>query len=107
MRYGLRLWLLCLVTTGFLAGCGESSAPTSSRPESSPPESAVAASASPDGELLTNSIGMKLKLIPMGEFMMGSPADEAERDDDEGPVHKVGIAKGDIESQKGTLCFNG
>ena len=42
---------------------------------------------------ITNSIGMKLKLIPAGEFMMGSPADEAGRYDDEGPQHKVRITK--------------
>ncbi len=30
---------------------------------------------------LTNSIGMKLVLIPPGEFMMGSPESEADRDD--------------------------
>jgi len=40
-----------------------------------------------------NSIGMKLKLIPAGEFLMGSPADEADRSDDEGPQHKVRITK--------------
>ena len=38
-------------------------------------------------DFITNSVGMKLKLIPAGEFMMGSPADE------EGPVHRVRITK--------------
>ncbi len=42
---------------------------------------------------ITNSIGMKLTLIPAGEFMMGSPEDEADRSDDEGPQHKVRITK--------------
>ena len=46
-----------------------------------------------DKELITNSIGMKLKLIPAGEFMMGSPADEADRNNDEGPQHRVRITK--------------
>jgi formylglycine-generating enzyme required for sulfatase activity len=41
---------------------------------------------------ITNSIGMKLALIPPGEFMMGSPASEAERDDDE-TQHRVRITK--------------
>jgi len=40
---------------------------------------------------ITNIIGMKLRLIPAGEFLMGSPADEAEHGDDEGPQHKVRI----------------
>ncbi|MEZ6056946.1 MAG: SUMF1/EgtB/PvdO family nonheme iron enzyme [Planctomycetaceae bacterium] len=37
-----------------------------------------------DKTLLTNTLGMKLKLIPAGEFQMGSPVDEKDRDDDEG-----------------------
>ncbi len=41
---------------------------------------------------LTNSIGMKLVLIPPGEFLMGSPASEAERDSDE-TQHRVRITK--------------
>jgi formylglycine-generating enzyme required for sulfatase activity len=36
----------------------------------------------------TNRIGMKLKLIPPGEFMMGSTAEEQER-----PQHRVRITK--------------
>ena len=36
---------------------------------------------------VTNSLGMKLKLIPAGEFEMGSPASEADRDDDETQHH--------------------
>lgn len=43
-------------------------------------------------EDFTNSLGMKLKLIPAGEFMMGSPADEEGRDDDE-TQHRVRITK--------------
>jgi formylglycine-generating enzyme required for sulfatase activity len=38
---------------------------------------------------VVNSIGMRLVLIPPGTFWMGSPAEEPERFDDEGPVHKV------------------
>lgn len=44
-------------------------------------------------ELITNSIGMKLKLIPAGEFMMGSPDDESDRFENEGPQHRVRITK--------------
>ncbi len=35
------------------------------------------------GDSFTNSLGMTFNLIPAGTFMMGSPADEPERDSDE------------------------
>jgi formylglycine-generating enzyme required for sulfatase activity len=45
-----------------------------------------------DDPVITNSIGMKLALIPAGKFLMGSPPDEAERN--EGEVqHAVTITK--------------
>lgn len=40
-----------------------------------------------------NSIGMKLVLIPAGEFLMGSPDHEEDRDSDEGPQHIVRITR--------------
>jgi formylglycine-generating enzyme required for sulfatase activity/serine/threonine protein kinase len=46
------------------------------------------------GNIVTNSIGMKLVWIPAGEFMMGSPSNEQGRHSDEGPQHKVTISKG-------------
>ena len=42
---------------------------------------------------ITNSIGMKLRLIPPGEFMMGSPDSDRDARDDEKPQHKVKITK--------------
>jgi len=42
---------------------------------------------------ITNSIGMKLVLIPAGEFMMGSPEYDKDADADERPQHKVRITK--------------
>ncbi len=44
-------------------------------------------------KLLTNSLGLKLVLIPAGEFLIGSPEDEAERRVSEGPQHEVTIRK--------------
>lgn len=41
---------------------------------------------------LTNSVGMKLVLIPPGEFLMGSPESETERDDAE-KQHRVRITR--------------
>jgi len=40
-----------------------------------------------------NSIGMKLVLIPPGEFLMGTPDSEPGRDSDERPQHRVVITK--------------
>jgi len=49
---------------------------------------------SADQKTITNSIGMEFLLISSGEFDMGSPLNEAGRDDDdEGPVHNVTISK--------------
>ena len=41
---------------------------------------------------ITNSIVMKLRLIPAGEFMMGSPGMESDRSDNE-TQHRVSITK--------------
>ena len=57
------------------------------------PEMKVKPSAPASRDQITNSIGMKLRLIPAGEFMMGSPASEEGRSDDEGPQHRVQITK--------------
>ena len=42
---------------------------------------------------ITNSIGIKLKLIPAGEFLMGSPDDDREAGSDEKPQHRVQISR--------------
>jgi len=42
---------------------------------------------------LTNSIGMSLCLIPAGEFVMGSPESEKEREWNESPQHRVAISQ--------------
>ena len=42
----------------------------------------------------TNSIGMKLVHTKRGTFLMGSPAGEKGRDDDEGPTHRATISTG-------------
>ena len=47
---------------------------------------------SAEQKTITNSIGMKFVFIPAGEFDMGAPAGEKDRDDDEGPVHHVKIS---------------
>ena len=42
---------------------------------------------------ITNSIGMKLVLIPAGEFLMGSPEDDEDAEADEKPRHRVQITR--------------
>jgi formylglycine-generating enzyme required for sulfatase activity len=42
---------------------------------------------------VTNSIGMRLALIPAGRFTMGAPKDEVDRSADEGPQHEVEISR--------------
>ena len=42
---------------------------------------------------VTNSIGMKLVLIPSGEFIMGSPDSDKEAQADEKPQHPVRITR--------------
>jgi uncharacterized protein (TIGR02996 family) len=43
--------------------------------------------------ILENTVGMQFALIPPGRFLMGSPEDEAEREDDEAPLHEVAITR--------------
>jgi len=43
-------------------------------------------------EIITNSIGMELVLIPPGDFLMGSPEEEKDRRDDE-TLHRVRITE--------------
>ena len=40
-----------------------------------------------------NGITMEFVLIPAGEFDMGSPSTERDRDNDEGPVHRIKISR--------------
>jgi formylglycine-generating enzyme required for sulfatase activity len=42
---------------------------------------------------ITNSIGVKLVLIPTGEFLMGSPDSDKDAQDDEKPQHRVRITR--------------
>ena len=52
-----------------------------------------AAPAPKQDNIITNSIGMKLALIPAGEFLMGSPETDKDAQPDEKPQHKVKITK--------------
>jgi formylglycine-generating enzyme required for sulfatase activity len=47
----------------------------------------------PAPEIITNSIGMKLALIPAGVFLMGAPESDKDAEEHEKPQHKVRITK--------------
>ena len=51
----------------------------------------VAAAGMPTGKTHTNSLGMKLALIPAGEFVMGSPDSDEIALDREKPQHEVDL----------------
>lgn len=53
----------------------------------------LASGVQPVGPFFTNSLGMKFAWIPPGTFLMGSPENEAEREDNE-LQHKVTLSKG-------------
>lgn len=44
-------------------------------------------------QLADGSLGPEMALIPSGIYLMGSPVDEPERRDDEGPQHPVTLAR--------------
>lgn len=46
------------------------------------------------GAVVRNQMGMELAYVPAGSFMMGSPASEVGRSNDEGPHHQVTIRDG-------------
>src|SRR5271168_4117825 len=54
---------------------------------------ALASTAPEQAKLLTNSLGIKLVLIPAGTFQMGSAADEALHRLNELPSHEVAVTQ--------------
>jgi len=88
------LWSLLV---SFLLGCGMIRGAEKPQPDvEAATEKAVAAQKECSQRLrlpveITNSIGMKLKLIPEGEFLMGSPASERRGGDE--LQHRVQIAE--------------
>ena len=76
---------LAMQMLSVFAGCSRT--PDQSSPNQSSPES----NSSPK-ETITNSIGMKLVLMPKGTFTMGSPIEEKGRTEDE-QSHQVTISQ--------------
>jgi formylglycine-generating enzyme required for sulfatase activity len=67
--------------------------PSSDQKITSTPSATPIITPSFDKKTITNSFGMTFVQIPAGEFDMGSPSNEEGRNDDEGPIHRVKIAK--------------
>ena len=84
--------MLCLVVLPFVISCSGSS--ETNKAGISSESQSTSQDISPDNgmETITNSIGMKLVLIPKGTFMMGSPESEEIRRHDE-TQHQVTISK--------------
>ena len=71
----------------------EGALPAAPGPLTEPPMVAPAGEVVQAGEITTNSIGMKMVLIPAGEFLMGSPDSDNDASDDEKPQHRVKITR--------------
>ena len=103
--------VLCLMLVcGLLSGCGDDSTATGdgasadgsdpgmlgsvfgSSEEDAADASAETATTLKTGDVITNSVGMKLGVVPPGEFQMGSPMTEEKRSGDEAP-HRVRLTK--------------
>ncbi|HUT94607.1 MAG TPA: SUMF1/EgtB/PvdO family nonheme iron enzyme [Thermoguttaceae bacterium] len=67
--------------------------PAASRARIEPPTVSRAGDAVQAGAVIANSIGMKMVLMPAGEFMMGSPDSDPAGRDDEKPQHLVRITR--------------
>ncbi|HFQ91284.1 MAG TPA: formylglycine-generating enzyme family protein, partial [Chromatiales bacterium] len=62
-----------------------------------PPEWACEWGQDADGlyaDFAVDGIHQRMRWIPPGEFLMGSPPDESQRDDNEGPQHRVRFEEG-------------
>jgi formylglycine-generating enzyme required for sulfatase activity len=82
------LGLTCLAAYALVPGFGF--APT---PPPPPPPHLQRPTAPGDAKVITNTIGMKLVLIPAGTFEMGSPDSDEDAEDNEKPRHTVQITR--------------
>ena len=81
---GIILCLLIFVGNALINGNNVISSGSQNTAQTSSPQ---------NSDTYTNSIGMEFVKIPAGEFMMGAPLGEVSENYEEGPVHKVTLAK--------------
>ena len=88
------VWLFVLLLSGCsLSKNQDTGLKIEERPEEKTTEKKATAVTDANREVMTNSIGMQFKRIPEGSFLMGSPMDEKDREDDENPQHKVTLTQ--------------
>ena len=87
----LSLVLACLLALPMTGFAGSENQEEKQKPGEVIKEKPLA-TAEANSETFTNSIGMQLKLIPAGSFLMGSPESEQERKENE-IQHKVTLTK--------------
>jgi formylglycine-generating enzyme required for sulfatase activity len=94
-KRGLWIFLAVLVIfiIGLIATVVQREEPEYSPHDKAEPSRQPHSEAKP-GDIITNSIGMKLVYMPPDKFMMGSPPNEKGRYSDEGPQHRVEISRG-------------
>jgi formylglycine-generating enzyme required for sulfatase activity len=90
MKRSLSVWILVLAL-GILtiSSSGDCAEAVKTPKKLGPPRKAVKVAEDPNAEVITNSIGMKLRRIEPGSFMMGSEDEHLAGK----PVHKVNITK--------------
>ncbi len=90
-RAGRAIGVICIAAMGLAlaAATPPASTPATTLP-ATVPATTLPATLSLD---LPGNLKLDLVLIPAGSFIMGSPIGEADRDDSEGPRHRVKIAR--------------
>jgi formylglycine-generating enzyme required for sulfatase activity len=85
--------LLPMAMVVFMLPCSCQPTVAPAPPSSTPAPVPAPAPAKPLDKEISNSIGMKFALIPAGKFLMGSPKQEKDRSEHEGPQHEVEISR--------------
>jgi formylglycine-generating enzyme required for sulfatase activity len=83
---------ILMISSGRPAGSEKAAKEEKAMAEGEAEEREASAEGGPQEEI-TNSLGMRLRLVPAGSYMMGAVPGDDEADDDEKPQHRVEITK--------------